>query len=59
MTIASLGAKSPQNPGKITNVELLGHSDKPHWKQDEPGLKVSLPGEKLSDYGLTLKITMA
>jgi hypothetical protein len=34
---------SPQQPGKILNVQLLGYQDKLHWKQDNQGLKVRMP----------------
>lgn len=48
-----------QSPGKISNVELLGHHGRLQWSQDGAGLKVSLPAEKPSDYAVTLKIVFA
>ena len=57
--IAPLGTKSPQDPGKIHNVELLGHKGKIAWSQEEAGLKIQVPGEKPSDFGVTFKIAMA
>ena len=57
--IAALGTASHQSPGKISNVELLGHHDRLQWSQEAAGLKVSLPTEKPSDYAVTLKIVFA
>jgi alpha-L-fucosidase len=57
--IKPLAANSPQQPGKILNVQLLGYGDKLHWKQDNHGLKVRMPSAKLSDMGITLKVTLA
>jgi hypothetical protein len=45
--IKPLAANSPQQPGKIFNVQLLGYQDKLHWKQDK------------SDMGIALKVTLA
>ena len=56
---AALGEKSPQAPGKITNVELLGSQEKLRWKQDHQELKVKKPGGATSDIGVTFKITLA
>jgi alpha-L-fucosidase len=57
--IKPLGGDSPQQPGKILNVQLLGYQDKLHWKQDNHGLKVRMPAVNLSDMGITLKVTLA
>jgi alpha-L-fucosidase len=57
--IKPLAANSPQQPGKILNVQLLGYKDKLHWKQDNHGLKVRMPAANLSDMGITLKATLA
>lgn len=57
--IKPLAFNSPQQPGKIQNVELLGHDAKLRWKQDENGLRVDMPSEKPSDYAITLKIALA
>jgi alpha-L-fucosidase len=57
--IAPLGKSSPQQPGKIVNVQLLGYQDKLHWNQDNHGLKVKMPAAKSSDIGITFKITLA
>jgi alpha-L-fucosidase len=59
MVIKPLGQKSPQEPGKILNVQLLGSQEKLHWKQDHQGLKVKKPGAGMSDIGVTFKITLA
>jgi alpha-L-fucosidase len=57
--IKPLAADSPQQPGKVLNVQLLGYQDKLHWKQDNHGLKVRVPAAKLSDMGIALKVTLA
>jgi alpha-L-fucosidase len=56
--VRSLGLASPQTPGVIRNLELLGHKGKINWKQDEAGLRVQMPAEKVSDVGITLKIEL-
>ena len=57
--VKTLGLASPQNPGKIRNVELLGYGGNLNWKQDEAALKVEMPVAKISDLGITLKIDLA
>ena len=57
--IQPLATNSPQEPGKILNVQLLGYQDKLHWKQDKQGLKVRMPAANLSDIGVTFKVTLA
>jgi alpha-L-fucosidase len=54
--ICALGLGSSQAPGKILKVEMLGYQGELKWKQDEDGLKVEMPAEKISDIGITLKI---
>ena len=58
-TIQALGLASPQQPGKIRKVELLGHKGDLKWNQDQTALTVKLPAGKLSEIGLTLKISLA
>lgn len=55
----SLGLSSPQAPGKILNVAMLGYNDKLSWKQEDGALRVAMPAEKLSDIGITLKVELA
>jgi alpha-L-fucosidase len=57
--IAPLGTKSPQDPGKIHHVELLGHKGKISWEQEEAGLRIQLPPERPSDFAVTWKVTLA
>ena len=57
--VNALGLASDQATGNIRNVELLGHSEKLEWKQDEASLRVRMPAEKLSDIGITLKVELA
>lgn len=58
-TVKALGLASPQQPGKIQKVELLGHNGNVTWKQEDAALKVQMPAEKLSDIGITLKVQMS
>jgi alpha-L-fucosidase len=57
--VEALGLASPQAPGQIRNVELLGYGGKISWKQADAGLKVQMPAEKISDVGVTLKVDLA
>jgi alpha-L-fucosidase len=57
--VHALGLASAQNPGKVRNVELLGHKGELKWKQDEASLKVEMPEERISDAGITLKVELA
>jgi len=59
VVIKALGTSSPQQPGKILNVEMLGHQDKLHWKQEKQALQVRVPSANMSDIGVTLKVTLA
>jgi hypothetical protein len=57
--IQPLAIGSPQEPGKILHVELLGYRDKLHWKQDKRGLSVRMPAANTSDIGVAFKVTLA
>jgi alpha-L-fucosidase len=57
--IKPLGANSPQQPGKILDVQLLGYRDKLRWKQDHQGLKIRIPPAHMSDIAITFKVMMA
>jgi alpha-L-fucosidase len=54
--VKALGLSSPQQPGKIQKVELLGCKCDVQWKQEDAALKVRMPAEKFSDIGITLKV---
>jgi alpha-L-fucosidase len=56
--VNALGLSSPQDPGKILNVELLGYKGDVKWKQDETQLRVEMPAEKISDVGIALKVEL-
>ena len=58
LVIKSLGDKSPQEPGKILNVQLLGYHGKLLWKQESQGLNIRVPAANLSEIGITLKVTL-
>jgi len=57
--IKPLASNSPEAPGKIRNVQLLGYKGKLTWKQDEAGLRVEMPGEKLPEEAIAFKIAGA
>ena len=57
--IHALGTASPQLPGKVANVELLGYRDKLQFRQGASALHVQLPAQKLSDYAISLKVSFA
>jgi len=57
--VQALGLGSRQQPGRIRNVELLGHRGELKWKQDESALRVEMPAEKISEIGITLKVELA
>jgi alpha-L-fucosidase len=59
VVVPSLGLASPQQPGKIRKVQLLGDAGEVKWKQGEAALKVEMPAEKISDIGVTLKVELA
>jgi alpha-L-fucosidase len=57
--IAPLGLSSEQQPGKIHNVELLGHKGKIQWTQDAGALRVKMPEAKPSDFAVALKVELS
>lgn len=57
IVINSLAATTTN--GKISSVELLGHTGTLKFAQDEKGLRVELPTQKPCDYAWALKITRA
>ena len=61
--VEALGLASPQQPGKILKVELLGHNGELKWKQGDAALKVLVPADlaqsRSSDIGITLKVETA
>jgi alpha-L-fucosidase len=58
-SVSALGLKSPQQPGRIGRVELLGHQGELKWKQNDQALTVQMPAEKVSDVAVTLKVELA
>jgi alpha-L-fucosidase len=57
--VKALGLASPQEPGKIQKVDLLGYNGALNWKQEDGALKVQMPPDKLSDIGIALKVELA
>jgi alpha-L-fucosidase len=57
--VKALGTSSPQAPGKIAHVELLGYGGRLHWRQEASSLRVQLPAQPPSDYAAALKVAWA
>jgi alpha-L-fucosidase len=57
--VAALGTSAKTQPGKIHNVELLGHKGKIKWTQNDSGLEVELPQEAPSQLAAALKVEMS
>ncbi len=57
ITIKSLPKSKKIWFGDIKEVKLLGSSESLKWKQDESGLKVSLPENAVGKYAYTIKIS--
>ena len=57
--IAPLGLTAKTEPGKIHNVELLGHRGKLQWTQTDAALNVTLPEKAPSELAVALRIAMA
>jgi len=43
MTIEALGLSSPNAPGRIAKVDVLGSNQTPAWRQSNDGLTIKLP----------------
>jgi alpha-L-fucosidase len=56
VVIKSLAGASPQWPGKIGRVRLLGASGKLNFSRDETGLHVTVPGKLPNPIAFALKI---
>jgi alpha-L-fucosidase len=46
----------PISEGKVKKISLLGSTDKLKFTQNEQGLKIMLPKEKITNQPFTLKI---
>ncbi len=57
--IQALGTASPQKPGKIATVELLGYKDRLKFNQDASSLRVRLPDQTLSEIAVAFKVSLA
>jgi alpha-L-fucosidase len=56
LSIRPLAEKGELGAGKIQNVELLGFKGKLQWTQDEAGLKVQMPRDRVCNYAAVLKV---
>jgi alpha-L-fucosidase len=55
-SIAALGTGAKTEPGKVQNVELLGHRGKLNWTQAQASLQVDLPEQLPAQHAVALKI---
>jgi alpha-L-fucosidase len=58
VTIKALAANSPQWPGKISRVKMLGSSGKLKFARDENGLHLDLPKSLPSQIAVSLQIEL-
>ena len=55
--IPQLSGKSPHVPGKIENVELLGHAGKLQWKREDSALMIDLPEKGPCEHAVVFRIS--
>jgi alpha-L-fucosidase len=60
VVVQALGTASPNAPGKVERVELLGTGEKVRWRQAADGLHVELPKtyKPVVDYAAALKVSL-
>ena len=58
VVFAPLGTKSPEAPGKVQHVELLGYKGSLKFQQNETGLHIEMPAQlpALPEQGVTFKV---
>jgi alpha-L-fucosidase len=59
LLITSLSRTSGLTTGRIDGVDLLGHRGEVRWSLDPDGLRIQLPDERPSEFGVTLSIQVA
>jgi alpha-L-fucosidase len=59
LVIAALGTNSPQDVGKITNVELLGHNGPIQFTHDTRGLTIRPPNKWPCEHAVVFAVTGA
>jgi alpha-L-fucosidase len=57
--VAALGSAASTTPGRIRNVQLLGHGGKLKWTQQESALEVDFPDRAPSNLAVALKVETA
>ena len=55
--LKALGTESPQAPGKVTSIQLLGAPDAIKFSQAPDKLEVEFPKEKPCQFAYVLKIS--
>ena len=56
LVIKSLGTAAATNPGKVTNVEMLGVSAKLTWSQNADALVIQKPATAPCDFACGFKV---
>jgi alpha-L-fucosidase len=59
VAIRALGLGSPQQPGKVAKVEMLGVKAPLKFTQTSAGLKVTFPPQKPGEIAYGLRVTPA
>ncbi|HEV2498289.1 MAG TPA: alpha-L-fucosidase [Terriglobia bacterium] len=60
VVLRSLGTDAANRPGKVRRVELLGSTERIHWRQTPDSLRIEPPKEKVSpDYAVSFKLSLA
>ena len=59
LLVRSLSRTSGRLARRIDRVEVLGHQGEVTWSMDPDGLRVQLPDDRPSDFGVTLSIQIA
>ena len=54
LLITSLGRTAAMSSARIEKVDILGHQGDVEWSREEGGLRVHLPDERPSDFGVTV-----
>lgn len=54
--LATLGLNSPQKPGKIRSIKMLGNGKNVDFEQDEQKLRLTLPDKLPTIYTVVLEV---
>ena len=54
LLVTSLGRRAAPSTGRIEKVDVLGHRGEVEWSLDQDGVRVHLPEQRPSDFGVTV-----